>query len=80
MVLIFISLMFIDVEHFFMCLPVGHLFVFLKNVQPLFLNFFLFLFFGPLVQHMEVLRLGVKSELQLPAYTIAYGNTRYLTH
>ena len=29
---------------------------------------------------MEVLRLGVKSELQLPAYTTAYGNPGSLTH
>ena len=35
---------------------------------------FLFVFFlGPYLQHMEVLRLGVKSELQLPAYTTATG-------
>ena len=30
-----------------------------------------FCLFGPHPQHMEVLRLGVKSELQLPAYTPA---------
>ena len=29
---------------------------------------------------MEVPRLGVKSELQLPTYTTAHGNTRSLTH
>ena len=29
---------------------------------------FLFCFLGPLLRHMEVLRLGVKSKLQLPAY------------
>ena len=28
-----------------------------------------FFFLGPYLQHMEVPRLGVKSELQLPAYT-----------
>ena len=34
--------------------------------------FFVFLpFLGPLPQHMEVPRLGVKLELQLPAYTTA---------
>ena len=33
--------------------------------------FFSFVFLGPYLQHMEVLRLGVESELQLPAYTIA---------
>ena len=30
--------------------------------------------------HMEVLRLGVKSELQLPAYTTAHGNAQHLIH
>ena len=30
---------------------------------------FSFCFLGPLLQHMEVPRLGVTSELQLPAYT-----------
>ena len=35
----------------------------------LFHNFFVFL--GLHVQHMEVSRLGVESELQLPAYTTA---------
>ena len=33
--------------------------------------FFFFFFFGPDLWHMEVLRLGVKSELPLPAYTTA---------
>ena len=32
---------------------------------------FYFLLLGPCLQHMEVPRLGVKSELQLPAYTTA---------
>ena len=32
--------------------------------------FFVF-YLGPHLQHMEVPRLGVKSELQLPAYTTA---------
>ena len=39
-----------------------------------FLSFFLFFFFwflGPLLRHMEVLRLGVELELQLPAYAMA---------
>ena len=31
--------------------------------------FFFFVFSGPCPQHMEVPRLGVNSELQLPAYT-----------
>ena len=32
-------------------------------------NFFFFCFLGPHLRHMEVSRLGVKSELQLPACT-----------
>ena len=33
--------------------------------------FSFFFFFGPHLQHMEVPRLEVESELQLPAYTTA---------
>ena len=33
--------------------------------------FFLLFFLGPHPRHMEVPRLGVQSELQLPAYTTA---------
>ena len=33
--------------------------------------FFFFFLFGPHLWHMEIPRLGVESELQLPAYTIA---------
>ena len=33
--------------------------------------FFFFGFLGQHLQHMEILRLGVESELQLPAYTTA---------
>ena len=33
--------------------------------------FFFFVFLGPCLQHMEVPKLGDKSELQLPAYTTA---------
>ena len=33
--------------------------------------FFSFVFLGPHPWHMEIPRLGVKSELQLPAYTTA---------
>ena len=40
-------------------------------------NFFFFFFLGP--QHMEVPRLGVESELQLPAYTTATA-TQDLSH
>ena len=35
------------------------------------MHFILFLFLGPHLQHMEVPRLGVKSELWLPACTTA---------
>ena len=42
--------------------------------------FFVFVFLGPCPEHMEVPRLGVKSEPQLPAYTTAHGNTGSLTH
>jgi len=37
-------------------------------------------FLGPHPQHIEVPRLGVKLELQLPAYTTAHGNAGSLTH
>jgi len=40
----------------------------------------LFIYFCLFLRHMEVLRLRVKSELQLPAYTIAHGNAGSLTH
>ena len=44
---------------------------------PLFLSFFFFffVFLGLYLQHMEVPRLGVESELQLPVYTIATGTS-----
>ena len=44
-----------------------------QNISQVFfiLTFFFFLFLGPHLQHMEVPRLGVKSELQPPAYTTA---------
>ena len=37
-------------------------------------------FLGPHPRHMEVPRLGVESELQLPAYNTAHGNVGSLTH
>ena len=37
----------------------------------MFYLFIYFFFLGPHLQHMEVSRLGVESELQLPAYTTA---------
>ena len=48
-----------------------------------FFLFFFFFFFCFLEQHgqnMEVPRLGVESELQLPAYPTAHSNPGYLTH
>jgi len=36
-----------------------------------FLKMCLFCFLGPHLWHMEVARIGVKSELELPAYTTA---------
>ena len=39
-----------------------------------------FVFLGLPLWHMEVPRLGVKSEVQLLAYTTAHGNARSLTH
>ena len=41
-----------------------------------FLAFFLS-FFRAALLHMEVARLGVKLELQLPAYTTAHSNARF---
>ena len=37
--------------------------------------FFFFVLLGPCLRHKEVPRLGVQSELQLPAYTTACSNT-----
>ena len=42
--------------------------------------FILFYFFRANLWHMQVPGLGVKSELQLPAYTTAHGNIGYLGH
>ena len=53
------------------------LFVLCPNVPPLllflffFVSFFFFFFLGPHLWHMEVPRLGAKSEIQLPAYATA---------
>ena len=46
--------------------------IFLKFTIYLFVLFCLFfVFLGLLLRHMEIPRLGVESELQLPAYTMA---------
>jgi len=46
----------------------------------IFFSFFFLVFLGLHLWHMEVPRLGFKSELQLPAYTTAHSNTGSLTH
>ena len=46
----------------------------------LFLSFFLFFFFSATQEHMEVPRLEVESELQLPTYTTATAAQDYLHH
>ena len=51
----------------------------LPHVVDFFL-FFFFCFLGPHLRHMEVPRLEVESELQLPAYATAHGNAGSLTH
>ena len=50
------------------------------NTFPIIVVGWLVCFLGPHLWHMEVLRLGVEWELQLPAYTTAHSNTRSLTH
>ena len=42
--------------------------------------FWSFVFLGLHLKHMEVPRLGVKSELQPLTYTTAHSNARSLTH
>ena len=44
-------------------------------LQQYFFFFFFFCFLGPHLRYMEVLRLGVESELQLPAYATATPDT-----
>ena len=45
-----------------------------------FFFFFFFFFLGPNPQHMEVHRLGVISELQLPAYTTATQDPSHICY
>jgi len=42
-----------------------------QNEDDIFIFLFCFVFLGPFPRHMEVLRLGVQSQLQQPAYTSA---------
>ena len=67
-------------EPFYLFFFFNHLFDSIGNLKILFcreaiLDFILFIylfrFLGPHPQHIEVPRLGIKSELQLLAYTIA---------
>ena len=52
----------------------------LQLSQDFIFYLFIFSFFSGLyTQHMEVPRLGVESELRLPAYITAHGNTRSLS-
>ena len=51
--------------------PKNFLEVFLKILSIFSSHFFFFVFLGPHLWHMEVPRLGVESELQLPAFTTA---------
>ena len=45
-----------------------------------FLSFPFFCILGPHLRHLEVPRLGVKSELQLPSYTTATAMQAYMPH
>ena len=49
---------------------------YLSIIYFLFLSLSHFDILGPYPGHMEVPRLGVESELQLPAYTTAHSNAR----
>ena len=51
-----------------------------KCSHSAFMFFFSFFFLGLHQRHIEVPRLGIKSELQLPAYAIACGNAGSLMH
>ena len=42
--------------------------------------FWLFGFLGPYLQYMEILRLGVKSDLELPAYTTTMPHLSHICH
>ena len=53
---------------------------FLCKSDNWFVFFCFFCFLRPNLWHMEVPRLGVESELKLPAYTTAHSNAGSLTH
>ena len=46
----------------------------------IYILYIILVFLGQHPRHMEVSRLGVKPELQLPAYTTAHSNAGSLTH
>ena len=50
------------------------------SFPPFYLGLFILFFLEPHLQDMKVPRLGIKLELQLPAYTTAHGSARSLTH
>ena len=52
----------------------------MRKAFPKWIFFFFFVSLGLHPRHMEVPRLGVESELKLPAYTTAHGNAGSLTH
>ena len=56
--------------------PIFHIW----DYRGFFCLFFCFCFLGLHLKHMEVPRLRVQLELQLPAYTTVHGNTRSLAH
>ena len=50
-----------------------------QKMSPFFpKQFFFFVFVGPYLRHVQVPSLGVESELQLLAYTIATGSKPHL--
>ena len=49
-------------------------------MYTVFTFFFSFFFLGLHLRHMEVPKLGVELDLELPAYTTAQGNARSLTY
>ena len=57
-------------EHISLFYKMTHFFFKLSTYNH-FIYWFIFVFWGPHPQNMEVPRLGVKSELQLPAYATA---------
>ena len=66
-----------DVEESWELSPKGSLY---RSFAHFFFVVVVFFFLGPHPWHVEVPRLGVESELQLPTYTTAHGNVRSLTH